>query len=383
MPLPPPSLPLDHASHGVAPASRAIVLTQVVELGGAERACLALSRWLYERHIPNHFVTYADSVGLAAAASHPVTVIQLRPAMRPISKILALRRYFTGRTGAGKPLLSGYQPALHATLAGLRGFHCLMHDTPSLFSCSKETRSPRGRLMRSVSDCITAFGLRSGGHTIVTSDYLREESRRVFGVTATIARMGGLGTMAQFRLRPVSKDFHLFSVSRVESNKRIDWILRALASLEHGASPLSQRINWCLDVAGRGSQLEAMRSLASALGIAGRVRFHGFVSDEHLEQLYGDADLFLMPAVQGYGIPAIESLQRGIPVLLHRDSGVSDILLNTPWATVFSGDEIQMLPALSQAIDSVIAGRQLEVPLPPLPSESRWAEEVAHLCGWL
>ena len=34
-----------------------------------------------------------------------------------------------------------------------------------------------------------------------------------------------------------------------------------------------------------------------------------------------------MPAVQGYGIPAIESLQRGIPVLLHRESGVSDILL--------------------------------------------------------
>ncbi len=367
----------------VAPDSRAIVLTQIVELGGAERACLALSRWLYEQGIPNHFVTYYDTAGLAQAASHPLTVIQLRPAMRPLPKVLALRRYFAQQLSPWKPLLSGYQPALHATVAGLQGFHCLMHDTPSLFSTSEETRSLRGRVLRSVSDRITAHGLRSGGRTIVTSEYLQEECRRVFNVSATIARMGGLGSTESFRPRPVTNVLRLFSVSRVEANKRIDWLLRALATLERSESPLSGRVDWHLDVAGRGSQLNAMRSLAQKCGLVDRVHFHGFVTDEHLDQLYAEANLFLMPAVQGYGIPAIEALQRGIPVLLHRDSGVSDILLDTPWVTVFTGEEDGMSPALSSAIDSILAGRHLHAALPAIPDESSWAEKVARLCRWV
>ena len=195
--------------------------------------------------------------------------------------------------------------------------------------------------------------------------------------------MGGLGSPTDFRPRPASPTLNLFSVSRVESNKRIDWMLRSLAALEAQPKPLSSNTDWHLHIAGAGSQLAPMRQLALNLGLASRVHFHGFVSDAQLAELYAQADLFLMPAVQGYGIPAIESLQRGIPVLLHRDSGVSDILRATPWATVFSGGEINMIPALRHAIDSVRHNRQLTQPLPNLPTEDTWAEEVATLCGWL
>jgi len=90
-----------------------------------------------------------------------------------------------------------------------------------------------------------------------------------------------------------------------------------------------------------------------------------------------------MPAVQGYGIPAIESLQRGIPVLLHRESGVSDILLDTPWATVLTGSEENLTSALRSAIDGVLQGRHHSVAQPNLPTEDTWAEQVALLCGWL
>ncbi len=99
--------------------------------------------------------------------------------------------------------------------------------------------------------------------------------------------------------------------------------------------------------------------------------------------MYGEAHLFLMPAVQGYGIPAVEALTRGLPVLLHRESGVSDILLGTPWATVIEGGEEGMLPGLRSAVGNVIGARQADVPLPELPSEDEWAERVARLCGWV
>ena len=351
-------------------------------MGGAERSVLALSRWLYQQGLPNHVVTYIDHIGLAKYADHPLEVFELRPEMRAAKKVAALRRYFAAQRDAPKPLMSGYQPALHATLAGMRGFHCLMHDTPGLFEDSAQLNFKR-RIARRVFDGVTGFGLRSGGHTIVTSEYLRAECSREFNVRADIARMGGLTSANAFRPRPVTNELRMLSVSRIEANKRIDWILRSLEQLEHESPVLSARVDWHFDIVGKGSALEAMQRLAANLGLAERVHFHGYLSDAELAKLYDTTHLFLMPAVQGYGIPAIEALSRGIPVLLHRESGVSDILRRTPWAVVIDGKESAMLAGLRQAIDNTLAGAQLDAPLPHLPTEDDWAARVANLCNWL
>jgi glycosyltransferase involved in cell wall biosynthesis len=362
--------------------SRIIVLTEIEAMGGAERSVLALSRWLYQHEIPNHVVTYVDHIGLAKYAERPLEVVELRPEMRARRKVAAMRQYFAARRDAPKPLMSGYQPALHATLAGMRGFHCLMHDTPSLFE-DAETLSFKRRIARRIFDAITGYGLRSGGHTIVTSEYLRGECRREFNVRADIARMGGLTSANAFQPRPVTNELRMLSVSRIEPNKRIDWMLRALEALEHESPVLSERVDWHLDVVGKGSAVEAMQQLATNLGLGERVHFHGYVSDAELAKLYETTHLFLMPAVQGYGIPAIEALSRGIPVLLHRESGVSDILGRTPWAVVIDGKESAMLAGLREAIDNTLAGAQLGAPLPHLPTEDEWAARVARLCNWL
>ena len=180
----------------------------------------------------------------------------------------------------------------------------------------------------------------------------------------------------------------MLSVCRVEANKRIDWMLRGLAKLEAGAvaplgARLSELVDWRLEIAGKGSLIEALTAEARALGIAERVTFHGFVPDEALETLQAACDLFLMPAVQGYGIPAVESIARGNPVLLHRESGVSDLLLETPWATVLYGGEEEMAKALAEAVDGVLRGRHVGVTPPRLPTEDEWAAEAARLCGWV
>jgi glycosyltransferase involved in cell wall biosynthesis len=370
-------MPTPHAA-----GSRPIVMTEIDQFGGAERSVVALSRWLHQQGRPNHVVTYFDRSNLAKYATHPMQVIELKPAPGVRNKIAALRDYFR-EYPAPKPLLSGYQPALHATLAGLRGFHVLMHDTPSLFG-NLDVRSAKSKLRIAVSNRIIGYGLRSGGNTIVTSEYLRSEARKDFNVDAKIARMGGLSPASVTpRLRPVEQQLRLLSVCRIEANKRIDWIVRSLAQLEQGNIPLSSRIDWRFDLAGKGTLIPSLQEMAQTLGIGHRIHFHGFVSDEDLERLYAPAHLFLMPAVQGYGIPAIESLERGIPVLLHRESGVSDILLDTPWATVLTGGEDQMTNALGSAIDSVLHGRHHTVAQPHLPTEAEWAERVATLCEWL
>jgi glycosyltransferase involved in cell wall biosynthesis len=370
--------------HTPLSGSRAIIITEIEQFGGAERSVVALSRWLYQRNLPNHVVTYFDRCNLAQYATHPLQIVELKPPSGARNKIASLRNYLNQSSATSpKPLASGYQPALHATLAGQRGFHTLMHDTPSLFG-DQDTRSLSAKLRIAISNRIIGYGLRTGGNTIVTSEYLRSECRKDFNVDAKIARMGGLSADTSAPpSHPVNSQLQMFSVCRIEPNKRIDWIIRALAELERADKPLSTIIDWRLDLAGKGSLIPSLRDMAQTLGIGDRIHFHGFVPDDDLERLFSQTHLFLMPAVQGYGIPAIESLHRGIPVLLHRESGVSDILLDTPWATVFTGGEKNMTPALQSAIESILDGKHHAVAQPHLPTEDEWAERVATLCNWL
>ncbi len=361
------------------PAPVRLFTGEIEAFGGAERSLLALSRWLHRNGISSELVTYFDRVGIERHASHPLRVVQLQPAGGALSKVRALRQY-VANASASSFLASGYQAALHTSLAGLKGFSTLMHDTAALLG-DASNRSLQGKLRIAASNRLIGRGLRSAGITIVTSEFLKQECWKDFGVRAQIVRMGGLDTI-QFRPRIFAGTLNLLSVSRIEANKRIDWVLQALASLEQAAPPLSASVNWRLRVAGKGSQIEAMRSLATRLGLQNRVEMLGFVPDERLAALYDEAHLFLMPAVQGYGIPAVEALQAGIPVLVHRDSGVSDVLLDTPWATVAQGGPERMSAALQEAIRNVVSGSFQGAALPPLQTEAGWAEEVASLCGW-
>ncbi len=362
-----------------------LFMSEIEQMGGAERSILALGRWLYRHRRPSYLLTYRDRAGMEAHAGFPLPTIELLPGEGLVAKLAALRRHRKRLpTGSVPPVVSGYQPALHCSLIGNGRFHCLMHDTAALFS-DPATRSWQGRLRLGLSDRIIGHGMRrGGGAVIVTSSFLQGQCRRDYGVDAQIARMGGLGNPESFRRRPLNGKLHMLSVCRIEANKRIDWMLRALAGLERSEPSLSTRVDWTLTLAGKGSALEAMRDLSASLGLGDRVHFRGYVPDTELEQLYDEAHLFLMPAVQGYGIPAIEALQRGIPVLLHRDSGVSDILLDTPWATVLHGGEDELQPRLQSMIDWLLRSGHMTADAPTsLPTEDTWAERVATLCGYV
>jgi glycosyltransferase involved in cell wall biosynthesis len=364
---------------------RILFIAEVEAWGGAERSFLALCDWLHRHGLPYRLLMYWDRVGLEQFAAHSLNKTELLPANNPRSKILALRKYFASlpRGGGFRPLMSGYQPALHATLAGMRGFHTMMHDTESLFDDWDRKKSWKRQVRLAMNRRILQKGLGSGGDTIVASEFLARDTLQLYKTNARILRIGSSVDGISFRPRPIEKTLHMLSVSRVELNKRIDWILLALGEIEGGPNPLSQRVDWRLNIVGRGTQLGEMEALSGQLGLKDRVSFRGFLSDVELTGLYDEAQLFLMPARQGYGIPALEALHRGIPVLLHRESGVSDILLDTPWVQVFNGGREDVKLALDTMIDSVIAGKQLHTVPPHLPTQDEWAEEMARLCGWI
>ena len=68
-------------------------------------------------------------------------------------------------------------------------------------------------------------------------------------------------------------------------------------------------------------------ALAKALGIADRVIFAGFVTDEELVLFYQAASLFVFPSLyEGFGLPVVEALACGAPALVGRNSSLVELV---------------------------------------------------------
>lgn len=80
-------------------------------------------------------------------------------------------------------------------------------------------------------------------------------------------------------------------------------------------------------MAGTGDMLPRMIERAAELGIGNKVIFPGFVSREQGDKLYRMADIFVMPSVsEPFGIVPLEAMYQGTPVIISRQSGISEVL---------------------------------------------------------
>lgn len=78
---------------------------------------------------------------------------------------------------------------------------------------------------------------------------------------------------------------------------------------------------------GDGDMMPQVIEQAARLGIADRVIFAGFLRGEELAAVYQAADLYVLPSVsEPFGITPLESLINGTPVLISKQSGISEVL---------------------------------------------------------
>lgn len=94
-------------------------------------------------------------------------------------------------------------------------------------------------------------------------------------------------------------------------------------------------------IAGSGDMENQIVRQAADLGIADKVLFAGFVRGPELTALYRAADLYVMPSVsEPFGITPLESLVQGTPVLISKQSGVSEVVKHALKADFWDIDEI-------------------------------------------
>lgn len=94
-------------------------------------------------------------------------------------------------------------------------------------------------------------------------------------------------------------------------------------------------------VTGSGDMQDFMISEAARLGVLDKFLFTGFLRGDEKNQVYQSADLYVMPSVsEPFGITALEAISNGTPVLISKQSGVSEILKNALKADFWDIDEM-------------------------------------------
>ncbi|MEG9434431.1 glycosyltransferase family 4 protein [Terriglobus sp. ADX1] len=121
----------------------------------------------------------------------------------------------------------------------------------------------------------------------------------------------------------------LLTVARLEPRKGIDQALRALARLKDRGDLQS---DWRYVIAGKGTELGALRRLTGELGLEDVVEFLGFVADGDLPGCYEAADVFLQPNrnlngdTEGFGVVFLEAAACGLPVIGGVAGGTGDAI---------------------------------------------------------
>jgi glycosyltransferase involved in cell wall biosynthesis len=94
-------------------------------------------------------------------------------------------------------------------------------------------------------------------------------------------------------------------------------------------------------MAGSGDMMPRAVEMAAELGIGQKVLFTGFLRGEDVLKIYKMADLYVMPSVsEPFGIAPLEALDNDVPVIISKQSGVSEVLMHALKVDFWDVDEI-------------------------------------------
>jgi glycosyltransferase involved in cell wall biosynthesis len=111
----------------------------------------------------------------------------------------------------------------------------------------------------------------------------------------------------------------IVSVGRLAPQKGHDVLLRAFAAVAR------EHPGWTLTIVGEGPERPALQALASALGIADRVRFTGTLPEPG--EVLVKADFFVMASrYEGFPNALLEAMACGLPVISTSSVGAQEIV---------------------------------------------------------
>lgn len=166
-------------------------------------------------------------------------------------------------------------------------------------------------------------GMRGADHIVAVSELTRQIIVNRYGIDLEKISVvhNGIRPKALPKAEKKIKDKIVSFLGRITFQKGPEYFVLA-------AHQVLQRFPHVQFVmAGSGDKLEDMIRLAARLGIGSRFHFTGFLRGDDVNTLLSQTDLYVMPSVsEPFGISPLEAIQVDVPVIISKQSGVSEVL---------------------------------------------------------
>ena len=173
---------------------------------------------------------------------------------------------------------------------------------------------------------IERFGVKVAQRVIAVSHYTQRSIEKYHGVAAEKIRVVHNGIYPKqavnaYRLQKTWPRHVVLFLGRVTFQKGPDYFVEV-------ASRVVPHVPDVLFVlAGNGDMLSGLQDRVRDLGLEDHFLFPGFLKGEDVEEMFSVADLYVMPSVsEPFGIAALEAINFNTPVIISKQSGVSEVL---------------------------------------------------------
>ncbi|MEO7309044.1 MAG: glycosyltransferase [Chitinophagaceae bacterium] len=140
----------------------------------------------------------------------------------------------------------------------------------------------------------------------------------------------------------------LLFVGRLDPEKNIGEVLEAVARLADK--------DFCFVIAGKGTIRPALEKQVEKLGLAGKVVFTGFVSNDDLPQLYHISRCYVTASVaELQSIATMEAMACGLPVIAANAGALPELVHNTENGFLFNPGDLN---TLSKSIVAIFEDHQ-------------------------
>ena len=172
--------------------------------------------------------------------------------------------------------------------------------------------------------------LKSCLHVLTNSQFTANEIQRCTGLPSSRITATPLGYDEQ-RFHPGSSNVsygekpYLLHVGQAYPHKNLRRLIQAFA----GVSSRYPELRLVLAGKSHPSETPLLRVMVKELGLQNRVEFHNYVSYSQLPGLYRGAIAFVYPSLwEGFGLPILEAMACGTPVITSKGSGMEEVAGN-------------------------------------------------------
>ncbi|MDP2691830.1 MAG: glycosyltransferase [bacterium] len=171
-------------------------------------------------------------------------------------------------------------------------------------------------------------GMEASDHIIAVSEFTKQKIIQNYGISPdkiTVVHNAVLKEKEYFKLQPQieNQDPVILFLGRMTLQKGPEYFLH-MAKQVLEKEPKAKFV-----MAGDGDMMHRMIELSTELRIAKNVLFAGYLSGPEIDKAYANADLYIMPSVsEPFGITPLEAIKNGTPVMISRQSGVSEVIRN-------------------------------------------------------